>query len=163
MSNLNEKQFRLFHGTTNKTVRGGVIQPRKQRGPEWDGDGPVQAFASSHLEDAATYGHNVYEVEPNKWMDNYGSGVYASNEGFKVKRKLKPEVVERYSRIVKPIRDKQYATDHGKWMYEHNKITHGSGWGPTGSVHISYDKDGNEHQVPVESTMDCSECKKLKG
>ena len=160
MSNLNEKQFRLFHGTNAKKIKGETINPTKQRGDEWDGDGPHAAFASSKLEDAASYGEHVYEVHPQSHMENYGSGVFASDIGFGIKRKMKPEVVDRYSRIYGPIREKQDSIAHGKWMHKTNSISHGGG-GKNGDVHISYDKEGNRHEVPVESFMNCSECKKI--
>jgi hypothetical protein len=159
MSNLNPQQFRLFHGTESK-IKGDYIWSSKQKGDEWDGDGPDAAFASSHLEDAARYGSKVYEVHPDDHMDYHGSGVYAA-EGFKIKRKLKPEVVDRYSRVFGPMREEQERIAHGKWMHENNSITHGGG-GKNGDTHISYDKEGNQHEVPVKSFMDCSECKKIK-
>jgi hypothetical protein len=143
MSNLNPNQFRLFHGTTNQRIRGGVIQPRKQRGPEWEGDGPEAAFASSKLEDAASYGHNVYEVHPSDRMDHYGNGVVASEEGFKVKRKMNPEVVDRYSRIFGPIRSAQEDLAHRKWMGERgHEEWHSEG--PGKEYHVTYDKEGNQ-------------------
>ena len=159
-NNLNEKQFRLFHGTNANKIREGYIKPTKQRGDEWDGDGPHAAFASTHLDDAASYGQHVYEVHPQNYMEHHGYGVVSSDSGFDVKRKLNPEVVDRYSRIFGPIREKQESIAHGKWMHETNTITHGSGWGPTGTVHIAYDKEGTRHETPVESFLNCSECRK---
>jgi hypothetical protein len=159
MSNLNENQFRLFHGTNRKTIKGGVINPTKQRGDEWEGDGPHAAFASTRLEDAASYGQHVYEVHPQSYMEHHGYGVVSSDSGFDVKRKMKPEVVDRYSRIYGPIREEQERIAHGKAMYEMGSISHGV-YGKGKEVHISYDKDGNKHEIPVESYMNCSECKK---
>lgn len=152
---------RLFHGTNAKQIRGGYIKPTKQRGDEWDGDGPHAAFASSRLEDAASYGQHVYEVHPQSYMEHHGYGVYASESGFDVKRKMNPEVVDRYSRIFGPIREKQEELAHGKWMHETGHISHGyEGLGK--ETHISYDKEGNKVVVPIESYMNCSECKKIK-
>lgn len=159
MSNLNPKQFRLFHGT-DSDIKGDYIWSSKQEGDEWDGDGPDAAFASSHLEDAARYGSKVYEVHPDSHMDDYGSGVYAA-EGFKIKRQLKPEVVDRYSRVFGPIREEQENRAHGKWMHETGSISHGY-YGKGKETHISYDKEGNKVEVPVESYMNCSECKKSR-
>jgi hypothetical protein len=73
---------------------------------------------------------------------------------------MKPEVVDRYSRIFGPIREKQESLAHGKWMHETNSISHGV-YGKGKEVHISYDKEGNKHEIPVESYMNCSECKKI--
>jgi len=159
--NLNEKQFRLFHGTNAKRIKDDFIEPTKQRGDEWDGDGPHAAFASTHLDDAASYGQHVYEVHPTDHMEHHGYGVVSSEGGFGVKRKLNSEVVDRYSRIFGPIREEQERLAHGKWMHEAGSISHGNG-GPTNNVHISYDKEGNEHRIPVESYMNCSECRKVK-
>ena len=151
---------RLFHGTNAKQIRGGYVKPTKQRGDEWNGDGPYAAFASTRLEDAASYGQHVYEVHPQEYMEHRGYGVVSSDSGFDVKRKMHPEVVDRYTRIFGPIREEQERIAHGKWMHETNSIEHGGG-GKNGIVHISYDKDGNRHEVPVESYMNCSECRKL--
>lgn len=159
MSNLNENQFRLFHGTNAKQIREGYIKPTKQRGDEWDGDGPHAAFASTRLEDAASYGNHVYEVHPQSHMEHHGYGVVSSDSGFDVKRKMNPEVVDRYSRIYGPIREEQERIAHGKWMHETNSISHGY-YGKGKEVHISYDKDGNKHEIPIESYMNCSECNK---
>ena len=153
MSNLNDKQFRLFHGTDNKKIRGGVIEPRKQRGDEWDGDGPHAAFASYHLEDAANYGQHVYEVHPTDHMEHHGYGVVSSEDGFGVKRKMKPEVVDRYSRIFGPKREEQERIAHGKYMHSIN----GESWshqGAKGIFHLKYDKDGNEIRTKVERSGD---------
>ena len=99
---LSENQFRLFHGT-NQKIKGGFINPTKQHGDEWDGHGPEQAFASSHLLDAASYGGRVYEVKPTGDEENHGYGVFGSHEGFAVKREIPEKVVDRYTRIVGPI------------------------------------------------------------
>lgn len=160
MAAENNLSFRLFHGTNAEKIKGETINPTKQRGDEWDGDGPEAAFASTHLDDAASYGQHVYEVHPQEYMEHHGYGVVSSDSGFDVKRKMHPEVVDRYSRIFGPIREKQERLAHGKWMHETNSISHGGG-GKEGDVHISYDKEGVEHRVPVESYMNCSECKKL--
>ena len=160
MAAENNLSFRLFHGTNAKKIKGETINPTKQRGDEWGGDGPYAAFASTHLDDAASYGQHVYEVHPQEYMEHHGYGVVSSDSGFDVKRKMHPEVVDRYSRIFGPMREEQERIAHGKWMHENNSITHGSGWGPTGTVHISYDKEGTRHEVPVESYMNCSECRK---
>jgi hypothetical protein len=140
MSNLNPQQFRLFHGTESKEIEGGHISPTKQEGDEWDGDGPEQAFASSKLEDAASYGSHVYEVEPHSHIESHGYGVFGSEDGFKVKRQLNPEVVDRYSRIVGPIRRAQEDLAHRKWLGE----TGSEQWHHEGDkkYHVTYDKEG---------------------
>lgn len=158
---LSDKQFRLFHGTNKATIKGGVIQPSKQRGDEWDGNGPEAAFASTNLEDAARYGKHVFEVEPHSSMENYGSGVFASEEGFKVKRKIDPKVVDRYSRTMGPIREQQEQLAHRKWLGENNMVHH-SYEGPGREFHVSYDKEGNESKVQVDSFLGCPECNKNK-
>ena len=153
MSNLNDKQFRLFHGTNNKRIRGGVIEPRKQRGPEWDGDGPHAAFASRHLEEAARYGEHVYEVHPSGEDEHVGDGAVMSHGGYEVKRKMNPEVVKRYSRIFGPIRSANEKLEHGKYMHSIN----GESWshqGAKGIFHLKYDKDGNEIRTKVENVGD---------
>ena len=145
--NLSGEQFRLFHGTNKPKLRGGVVNPSKQRGDEWDGNGPHAAFASSKLEDAATYGKHVFEVHPQDYMENYGSGVFASESGFKVKRKMNPEVVDRYSRIFGPKREAQEQLAHRKFMGAHNMES----WSHEGEkiYHLRYDKEGNEYKTQV--------------
>ena len=101
---LSKNQFRLFHGT-NKNLKGGFVNPTKQRGDEWDGQGPEAAFASSRPDEAAEYGAHVYEVKPTGYEDHHGYNVYSNEDGFEVKRKLKPEVVDRYRKIVTPIHE----------------------------------------------------------
>lgn len=139
--------MRLFHGT-DAALRSGHVRPTKQRGDEWDGDGPEAAFASMHLEDAARYGKNVFEVHPHNYMEHYGSGVVASEDGFQVKRKIKPEVVDRYSRIYGPIREEQERRAHGKWMHENNMEQ----WRHEGDkhYHVTFDKDGNEQRTLLQ-------------
>lgn len=141
MSNLNEQQFRLFHGT-NKNIRGGFVNPTKQRGDEWEGDGPEAAFASNRPDVASEYGTHVYEVKPTGHEEYHGYNVYASDSGFAVKRKLKPEVVERYNRIITPIHE---ANEKAQ---EKRNRANTSGWqswpGPAGS-HVRYDEKGEEH------------------
>lgn len=111
MPNLNENQFRLFHGT-HKNIKNGFIRPTKQHGDEWEGDGPHAAFASDRPDVAGEYGGHVYEVKPTGSEEDYGSHVFASDSGFEVKRKLKPEVVERYKRVIGPIHDAKEAAAH---------------------------------------------------
>jgi hypothetical protein len=151
--NLNQNQFRLFHGTNAKKIKGDTINPTKQRGDEWDGDGPRAAFASSHLDDAANYGEHVYEVHPQSYMENYGSGVFASDSGFDVKRKIKPEVVDRYSRIYGPIREQQERIAHGKLMHEMGSESW-SHEGANGIFHVRYDEGGNPIKTKVERAGD---------
>jgi hypothetical protein len=139
---LSQNQFRLFHGTSAKTIKGGFINPTRQRGSEWDGHGPEQAFASTRLEDAAKYGPNVYEVHAHDDVENHGSGVFGSPEGFKVKRQLKPEVVNRYSRIVGPMRAAKEDLEHRKWLGQTSREQ----WTTEGGnkYHMKYDTEGNE-------------------
>lgn len=148
---LSENQFRIFHGT-NKKIKGDFINPTKQRGSEWGGHGPEAAFASYHLEDAATYGKNVYEVHPVDRMEHHGSGVVSNEDGFKVKRQLKPEVVDRYSRIVGPIREAKEKREHGMWMHQSNSES----WSHQGDkiYHVKYDPEGNEVRTQVARTGD---------
>ena len=143
---LSEDQFRLFHGT-NRKIKGDVINPTKQRGYEWDGNGPHAAFASTHLEDAASYGEHVYEVHPVDYMEHHGYGVVSNEGGFKVKRKLNPEVVDRYSRIVGPIREAKQEREHGLWMHESGS----EHWSHEGdkTYHVKYDKEGSKIKTQV--------------
>lgn len=160
MPELNKNQFRLFHGTDANIKPGGLIDPSKQHGDEWDGNGPEQAFASSHLEDAARYGDKVYEVHPKGDEEYHGSGVYGSEEGYKVKRQLKPEVVERYRRIVGPIRENQQDLEHRKFMGSlptpHDYLHLSSG----GYIHRHYDENGKVTETRTDS-MTCN-CPKKK-
>jgi hypothetical protein len=153
MSNLNPQQFRLFHGTNRKTIKGGVINPTKQRGPEWDGDGPHAAFATRHLEEAARYGEHVFEVHPSGDDEHVGDGAVMSTGGYEVKRKMNPEVVKRYSNIFGPIREANEKLEHGKYMHEHN-MESWSHEGPASIFHLAYDKDGNEIRTKVERSGD---------
>jgi hypothetical protein len=141
MPKLNKDQFRLFHGT-DENIEDKHISPTKQEGDEWDGNGPTQAFASSKLEDAASYGDKVYEVHPTGDEEYHGYGVYGSEDGFKIKRQLKPEVVDRYKRIVGPIREEQQDLDHRQFMGSlptpHDYLHTGNG----NVIHRHYDKDG---------------------
>jgi len=109
---LSQDQFRLFHGTNRKSIRGGVINPTKQRGPEWEGSGPTAAFATTRPDEAAEHGEHVYEVHPTGNDEHVGDHAFMSTEGYKIKRKLKPEVVERYGRIVGPIHEAKYEAAH---------------------------------------------------
>ena len=141
---LSKNQFRLFHGTNRKTIRGGYISPTKQEGDEWDGNGPEAAFASNRPDVAAEYGQHVYEVQPTGHEEYHGYNVYANEDGFKVKRKLKPEVVERYSKIVTPIHE---ANELAKKKRDRAGST---SWtsvpNPAGS-HVRYDEHGEEHST----------------
>jgi hypothetical protein len=139
---LSQNQFRLFHGTNRKTIKGGVINPTKQRGDEWDGHGPEQAFASVHIDEAARYGSHVYEVYPHKDVENHGSGVFGSSEGFKIKSKVEPDVVEHHIRVVRPMRQAKEELEHRKWLGETNREQWSSEGGK--NYHMSYDKEGNE-------------------
>jgi hypothetical protein len=139
---LSQDQFRLFHGTNAKTIKGGFINPTRQRGSEWDGHGPEQAFATTHLEDAAKYGPHVYEVYPHKDIENHGSGVFGSSEGFKVKSKVAPEVIEHHIRVVGPMRAAKEELEHRKWLGQTNREQ----WTTEGNnrYHMKYDTEGNE-------------------
>ena len=139
---LSKNQFRLFHGTNKDKIKGGVIEPTKQHGDEWDGDGPDAAFASTRLEDAASYGKHVYELYPGSDMEHHGYGVVSDEGGFKVKRQIKPEVVDRYKSIVAPIREAKEKLEHRKWMGENN-MEEWHNEGPN-KYHVKYDKDGNQ-------------------
>jgi hypothetical protein len=109
---LSKNQFRLFHGTNAKAIKGGEINPTSQHGSEWEGDGPHAAFASDRPDVAAEYGKHVYEVHPTGRDEHVGSNTYMSEDGYAVKRKLKPEVVERYTKIVGPIHEANYRREH---------------------------------------------------
>ena len=148
---LSQEQFRLFHGT-NRKIKGDFINPTRQRGPEWDGHGPEQAFASAHLDDAARYGSHVYEVYPHDDIENHGSGVFGSSEGFKIKSKVAPEVIEHHTRVVGPMRESKEQREHGKWMHETNRES----WSHQGDnvYHIKYDKEGNEIRSQVAKLGD---------
>ena len=139
---LSKSQFRLFHGTNVDSPKGGVIEPSKQEGDEWDGDGPDAAFASTKLEDAASYGKNVFEVHPGSNMEDHGYGVVSDENGFKIKRQIKPEVVDRYKSIVAPIREAKEKREHGLWMHQTNQEE----WHHEGDkkYHVKYDKEGNQ-------------------
>ena len=175
--NLNEKQFRLFHGTSAKIKPGEKVYPGDaSANDEIDEEtgkhhfdtprsrfGEDLAFASSHLTDAASYGRHVYEVHANPEDSNleyHGSDVYGHPEGFTVKREIPSKVVTRYAKIMTPIKETKETLEHGKWMHKHGMIEH-SGGGKV-DYHISYDKTGNQVKVPVESHIHCSECKKIK-
>ena len=148
---LSEDQFRLFHGT-NRKIKGDVINPTKQRGDEWDGDGPHAAFASDRPDVAGQYGEHVYEVHPTGGEEHVGTNVYLSNDGYAVKRKLKPEVVERYKRIVGPIHEANEEREHGLWMHE-TKSEH---WSHEGEkvYHVKYDKEGSKIKTQVAKMGD---------
>jgi hypothetical protein len=133
---LSKNQFRLFHGTNRKSIKGGVINPTKQRGEEWDGTGPTAAFASTRPDEAATYGKNVYEVHPTGKEEHVGDHAFMSDEGFKVKRQLKPEVVERYGRIVGPIHKANFRKEH------YANVVHQE-HGPDGVFRVEHDENGN--------------------
>ena len=140
---LSKNQFRLFHGT-NKNLKDGFVNPTKQRGDEWDGQGPEAAFASSRPDEAAEYGAHVYEVKPTGYEDHHGYNVYSNEDGFEVKRKLKPEVVDRYRKIVTPIHE---ANELAKEKRERaGRISWSSVPSPSGS-HIRYDEHGEEHST----------------
>lgn len=138
MSNLNNKQFRLFHGTPHE-IKDGYIDPTKQEGEEWEGAGPEAAFASDRPDIAAEYGHRVYEVHPERYAEHYADNVWGSDSGFAVKRELKPEVIERYKRVVTPLheaaeekRQKEFRANSESWQ----------SWpGPAGG-HVKYDQNG---------------------
>ena len=141
---LSKNQFRLFHGTNAKTIKGGVVSPTKQRGEEWEGDGPHAAFASTRPDEAAEHGQHVYEVHPTGHEEHVGDHSFMSEDGFQVKRKLKPEVVERYAKIVGPIHEANYRKENYANVVQNRHNSDGSQW----KVH--HDENGNEtHRVMV--------------
>jgi hypothetical protein len=133
---LSKSQFRLFHGTNKAKIKGDFVNPTKQRGSEWEGDGPHAAFASSRPDEAADYGQHVYEVHPTGQEEHVGDHAYMSEDGFQVKRKLKPEVVERYAKIVGPIHEANYRREHYANVVQH---LHSS----AGVFRIEHDENGN--------------------
>lgn len=136
MSNLNPQQFRLFHGTPHE-IKGGEIEPTHQEDDDvWEGAGPTAAFASDRPDIAAGYGDRVYEVHPTGREDNYADHVYASESGFKVKRELKPEVVDRYKKIVGPLHDAKFRRDN------YANVVH-TEYGPDGVFTVHHDENGN--------------------
>lgn len=144
MSNLNENQFRLYHGT-NRYIRGKVVNPTKQHGDEWGEEGPHAAFASDRIDVAAGYGHHVYEVHPTGHEDDYGSNVYANEGGFRVKRKVSSKEIEHHVNVVGPKLDAEQELKHKKWLGE----TNAEHWSHEGDnrYHVRYDKEGNEFKT----------------
>jgi len=132
---LSKNQFRLFHGT-NAKIKGNEIEPTHQTDEVWEGDGPHAAFASDRPDVAAEYGKHVYEVKPTGHEEEYADHVYGSESGYEVKRKLKPEVVERYKRIVTPIHEaKERKAAYGNAvMHRHTS---------EGVFRIEHDENGN--------------------
>lgn len=143
--NLNKEQFRLYHGTSAR-IKGRVIKPSKQRGDEWGEEGPHAAFASDRIDVAATYGKHVYEVHPTGYEDDYGSNVYASEGGFKIKRRVPKKEVEHHVNVVGPKLDAENDLNFRKWMGANNhEQWHHEGEGKV--YHVRYDKEGNEYKT----------------
>jgi hypothetical protein len=139
---LSQNQFRLFHGTNRKTIKGGFINPTKQRGDEWDGHGPTAAFASDRPDIASEYGQHVYEVKPTGHEEHHGYNVYSSQDGFQVIRKLNPEDVNHYKKTVTPIHE---ANELAQEKRNRAGSTIWRSWpGPAGS-HVKYDSKGEEN------------------
>lgn len=132
----------LFHGT-NREIKGGFINPTKQRGDEWEGDGPHAAFASPRIDVAASYGEHVYEVHPTGYEEDYGNDVKASESGFKIKRKVTPEEIEHHRTVVGPKIDAARDLAHRKWLGSIG-AEHWSHEGGGKRYHVTYDKAGNE-------------------
>jgi hypothetical protein len=133
---LSGQQFRLFHGT-NAKIKGNEIYPTHQKDDDvWEGEGPHAAFASDRPDIAAEYGKHVYEVKPTGHEEEYADNVYGSESGYEVKRKLKPEVVERYKSIVTPIHEANYRREHYGNAVHHEH-------GPDGVFKIEHDENGN--------------------
>jgi hypothetical protein len=141
---LSKNQFRLFHGT-NAKIEGNDIEPTHQTDEVWEGDGPHAAFASDRPDIAAEYGKHVYEVKPTGHEENYADNVYGSEDGFQIKRKLKPEVVERYKSIVGPIHEANYRRENYANQVQHRYNSDGSEW------KIHHDENGNKtHEVMIK-------------
>lgn len=134
-SNLSNNQFRLYHGT-NRKIKGDYIHPTKQRGEVWEGAGPEAAFASDRIDIASEYGQHVYEVHPTGSEEEYADNVYGSSEGFKIKRKLHPDVVERYNKVMGPIHEANFRREHYANVVHHE-------YGPDGRFEVHHDADGN--------------------
>lgn len=141
---LSKDQFQLFHGT-NRKIKGGFINPSKQHGEEWEGDGPEAAFASNRVDVAAEYGKHVYEVEPSGYDENVGTDVYMSHEGYKVKRLLSQDEIDHHVKVVGPKIEAERDLAHRKWLGERGMES----WSHEGDkhYHVRYDKDGNQHKT----------------
>lgn len=144
MSASDNLSRQLFHGT-NKTLYGDTVLPTKQRGDEWEGQGPVAAFASPRIDVAAEYGEHVYEVHPTGSEEHVGTDTFMDESGFKIKRKVSPEEIEHHINVVGPKIDAERDLAHRKWLGRNN-MEHWSYEGEN-KYHVRYDKEGNEYKT----------------